>query len=813
MKIEDAIKHAIDGNALLFLGSGFSVEATPLKGDKFLTGRGLAIHLYKECGMNPPPNEELNYAAQKYEKKKGAEQLVEELQNLFTASEVHSHHERFAEVKWQAIYTTNYDDVIEKAFAKKKKRINSITIDKDSPEYISKNNVCIHINGYINELTTKSLNQSFKLTNTSYLTEEFSKSNWSFMFRRSLESCQTIIFIGYSLYDIDIQRIIYTDSSLKEKIIFIEPDFKKLEEYEDSIQEEFGTIEPIGIDGFWKKYDEILKNYTPQNTKGLLHTFDEIKAPKSISDFKYDDVFDFLFKGEYKIEHIWNCVLDSTRDSYFVVRDKHEVVLNQITQGIKNIFIHSDIANGKTLFLLGLACELISTGYRVFWLRDDLNRIYDEVNYIAGLNIKTAIIVENFPKRIEEIKYINLKRPNDLVLLMATRTSSYESSQEKLSDIFIETNSVIDININSLSDKEIKSFNHILRKYKFWGENDAWSEIRQEDFIKNKCSSELSSILLEIIKSPHIQEKFSALFNVFHSDNALTDVVVTASVLKLLEFNNPSESMIAELIDNNYLRTLEFKRNPIVKELLKLSNDRIAPRSSVIAMYGLTNFSDTRKLIDRLIKITTNAHHRGQIDKVYFGIYVRLINYGALQAMLPERGKREAVIRFYERIQNFNSAQNHPHFPLQYAIARLSYDEADDLEVAKRFLDSAYSQAKKRNWDDTRHMDNVKARYLIKHSITLIDINEAMKEFSEAHDILIKEMRTEKSDAPYKVAQQYLKFYNEKKDSLSSDNKEYLTKSSSNILEYISKLDEYIRKEKSVGICQSNLESIIKDMK
>lgn len=113
--------------------------------------------------MNPPPNEELNYAAQKYEKKKGAEKLVEELQNLFTVSEVHPHHERFAEVKWQAIYTTNYDDVIEKAFAKRKKRINSITIDKDSPEYISKNNVCIHINGYINELTTKSLNQSFKL--------------------------------------------------------------------------------------------------------------------------------------------------------------------------------------------------------------------------------------------------------------------------------------------------------------------------------------------------------------------------------------------------------------------------------------------------------------------------------------------------------------------------------------------------------------------------------------------------------------------------------------------------------------------------
>lgn len=811
MKIEDAIKHAIDGNALLFLGSGFSVEATPIKGDKFLTGKGLAIHLYKECRMSPPPNEELNYAAQKYEKKMGANKLVEELQNLFTASEVHPHHERFAEINWQAIYTTNYDDVLEKAFAKRKKKIIPITIDKDSPEYTSKKNVCIHINGYIDTLTTESLNQSFKLTNTSYLTEEFSKSNWSFMFRRFLESCQIIIFIGYSFYDIDIQRIIYADSSLKEKIIFIEPDFKKLEDYEDTIQEEFGTIEPIGINGFWKKYDEILKNYIPKNTGKLLHTFDEIKAPTSITNFRYDDVFDLLFKGDYKLEYIWNSVHNSTSDSYFIVRDKHEVVLNQINQGIKNVLVHSDIANGKTLFLLGLVCRLISNGYRVFWLKDDIEAVYSEINYITSLDTKVAIIVENFPRRTEEIKYINLKRSGNLLLLISSKTSLYEFSQERLLDLF-ETNSAVDINLNKLCNGEVNLLNNILRKYKFWGERDDWPENKQESFIKMSCSTEFSSVLLEIIKSPHIKEKFSALFNAFHSDNALTDVVVTASVLKLLDFNNPSENMISELIDSPYLRTLEFKRNPVVKELLILSNDRIVPRSSIIAMYGLTSFSDNRKLVERLVKITTNAHHRGSMDKIYFGIYVQMVNYGVLQAMLPEKGKRDAVIRFYEGIQNLSSAQNHPHFLLQYAIARLSYDEPDDLAVAKQFLDSAMAQAKKRTNYHTRHMDNVKARYLIKHSITLIDINDAMKEFVEAHEILIKQMRTEKSDAPYKVAQQYLKFYNDKKRQLNLEKKEELMNMSSDILEYISNLNEIMKKEKVIGICKSNLESLVKDI-
>ena len=174
------------------------------------------------------------------------------------------------------------------------------------------------------------------------------------------------------------------------------------------------------------------------------------------------------------------------------------------------------------LYLLGLACKFISTGYRVFWLKDDLDKSYNEINYITELDAKVAIIVENFPRRTEEIKYINLKRSSNLVLLISAKTSLYEFSQEKLSEL-IEPNSVVDINLNRLINSEIKQLNEILIKYKFWGERDSLSKSQQENFIKHNCSAELSSVLLEIIKSPHIKEKFSTLFNAFHSDNALTD--------------------------------------------------------------------------------------------------------------------------------------------------------------------------------------------------------------------------------------------------------------------------------------------------
>jgi hypothetical protein len=39
MDLSTAIKHAIDGRAVLFLGSGASAGAIPITGEEFLTGQ------------------------------------------------------------------------------------------------------------------------------------------------------------------------------------------------------------------------------------------------------------------------------------------------------------------------------------------------------------------------------------------------------------------------------------------------------------------------------------------------------------------------------------------------------------------------------------------------------------------------------------------------------------------------------------------------------------------------------------------------------------------------------------------------------
>lgn len=239
------------------------------------------------------------------------------------------------------------------------------------------------------------------------------------------------------------------------------------------------------------------------------------------------------------------------------------------------------------------------------------------------------------------------------------------------------------------------------------------------------------------------------------------------------------------------------------------------PRSSVLAKFGLTSFSDSKTLIDRIIKIATKAHecaNANQNSALYFGVYRELVNYGVLQAMLPEKGKRDALIRFYEAMKNLSAAKKHPHFWLQYALARLAQDNPEDLEKAKFYIDSAYSHARNILGYHTKHLDTVNAKYLIKHGANIHDINQAWKEVTDAHAILLRQIRTEKTEAPYNAAKEYLTFYNAKKKSLNSEQKIFLVKMCGQILEGISFLETDLQTERIIRFCKADLESLISDV-
>ncbi len=810
MDLHTAIKHAIDGKAVLFLGSGASVGARPIVGDKFLTGRELAVLLSEPAGLKPP-SEDLNFAAQRYRKVVSDAKFVELLQGYFSASTVTESHCRLSEINWHGIYTTNYDNVIERAFADRQKKLIPLTPDQDTRNHTNHKNSILHINGYIDKLTPSALGTSFKLTNTSYLTEAFANSNWSFVFRRNLETARAIIFLGYSMYDIDIQRIMFGGDALKNKTIFIEKLDKSREEIESSLQFDFGEVFPIGLDGFWKEYDIISKSYIPEDLSSTYFAFEELHPKANPEPLRDDDMFALLLTGNARTDLVWSTITGGLTAPYYIVREQISKSMTAINQGAHNVVVSSDLANGKTLFCLGLSCNLASQGYRVFWLNDDVDETAEEVERLCALPGKVALVIENYSRRLNEIRQVQTKRGDELLLIVSGKTSLHEVYNTDLSKI-LETSKTIELDINILSNPDLSGLEKLLDTYKLWGDRDALPPHKKRNFLVKECGQQLSGVLLDIIKSPEIQRRFHGLFDSFRQNSEVTDVVVAASVLKMIGFNNPREIIISEVLDSNYLYSLEFKRNSAARELLLFSSGAIVTKSSILAKFGLNSFSDARQLVDRLIKIAINSHDRGESSSLYFGIYRDLVTFSILQSMLPAKGKRDSLIRFYEGVKNLRAAKNHPHFWLQYAIARLASDRPDDLRMAKLFLDSAYAHAERRANYHTRHLDNVLARYWIQHSLTVPEISSALLEFADGHALLIKLARTGLTDSPYKVARMYLTFYNAKKAVLSESQKLMLKKMSEGILEQIPRLPENVQGHSTVEFCRSDLLSLVADV-
>ena len=210
----------------------------------------------------------------------------------------------------------------------------------------------------------------------------------------------------------------------------------------------------------------------------------------------------------------------------------------------------------------------------------------------------------------------------------------------------------IELDLNTLSPREITGIEQILATYKLWGERDAWPDRRKRRLLEEDCGGQLSGILLDVVRSPTIQTRFHALFESFNTKSELADVVVASSVLKLLGMNAPRESVVSELLNSNYLYSLDFKRNPLARELLSFQGGGVIPRSSIVAKYGLITSTDSKSLVDRLVKMAINAHDRGNDSEFYFSIYKDLVTFSVLQSMLPEKGKRDCVGREAQRLES-----------------------------------------------------------------------------------------------------------------------------------------------------------------
>ena len=133
---------------------------------------------------------------------------------------------------------------------------------------LKKNNVCLHINGKIEGAEPEDLTSKIKLSDSSYLSpDSFVNSDWYYHFKKDLETASAIVFMGYSMYDMDVKKFLFENPELQEKTYFVVRDGADFKEI--FTLRKYGHVLPIGVD----RFSDLMKDVQKQSHEdGVIFT-------------------------------------------------------------------------------------------------------------------------------------------------------------------------------------------------------------------------------------------------------------------------------------------------------------------------------------------------------------------------------------------------------------------------------------------------------------------------------------------------------------------------------------------------------------
>lgn len=364
MDIKQTLYRALKGNCVLFLGAGFSHEARNKFSKRFPSADELSLEMQRQLPSSDSSLLSLKESSEDYIDEYGKEKLFNLISETFRTKETNKDYSSLAGVSWRRIYTTNYDDLVETTYRASGRTINSLLMTDEPALMTTNDTTCLHLNGFVEKMALNKFNAEFKLTETSYLSRMFSNGKWKTIFNADLRECDYIFFIGYSLYDIDIELLLIENSEIKDKIIFItapEPNsrlIKKLVKY--------GDVHKIGVAGFLDELSNAIDTWKDVKNEFTFTQLKKFNSPAPQQDFKTSDIVSLFLYGEENQSLIKNAVLNK-ESGYYLFRNK----IRDLDYDLRNnscVVVHAKLANGKTLFCLGAMEYLIDLGYTPFVL-------------------------------------------------------------------------------------------------------------------------------------------------------------------------------------------------------------------------------------------------------------------------------------------------------------------------------------------------------------------------------------------------------------------------------------------------------------
>jgi hypothetical protein len=734
MDITTAIKHAMDGNAVLFLGAGFSIGGTNRLNQTLPTAKELSYQMCEALALNP--SDELPIVSERFidDKKvgKGIDSLISFLKDRLICTSTTYIQDIIAGLPWLRIYTTNYDNIFEISSRKLsiEREIITATLPKKSVNNLD--GAIVHMNGNIIKVTPEKFYDEFKITNKSYLKQGFLDSPWGDQFIHDINNCKAIVFVGYSLkYDLELQKIMH--NKIYDKAIFV--DRKDDDGNQEYLFSKWGEFYPIESKGFSDEIISTHANYTPEDKKQKLNGIQEILISDYInSKITPNDVLNLLVYGKYNSYYFRN-----TTDFYL----KRKGILDKVKSILelnKICLIHSNLGNGKSILLQYLASQLIEEN-NIYFL-NDVSSIQEDLSIIKARKSSTHIIfIDNYDLHLPIFRELSYDFPDNIKIIATTRTSLSDILIDHLeNDYNISLNSIGVVNIEIISDEERKDLISLLDKYNFWGSNSSLSTSEKNNLINRTYQNRLSSIFYMLLDSNVISEKMNIVFNDI-KNLEVNKYLLSQSICNICSFKLKGFE-IAHLANINYSEIEKSSLSQSFKEIFLRTADDIELRSTIFSQYIIRTTKNYALISELLTTIYINSF--SSFSKEYGIVRKKLISrsnlieiYGGRKRNTDWKARDQDIYNFYSTIQVYS--KTNPFFWLQYGITALNLNYHPD---AKIYFNNAYSYAEQLENFDSFQLDTHYARFLLTEILNY-DVAFDFDKLCQAHRLLMDNSNAE----------------------------------------------------------------------
>lgn len=720
------------GRVLLFVGSKFCESSKDQSGQTLPNHKALAREI---CDLaNVDEDDDLDYATDYFLSEFEPDILIKHLRRRFLVSTVAEPIHGILEPSWLRIYTPNYDNTlehIERSLHGKTLTVSSAWTQPD--QNLIKNIQCVHINGSIEKLEKEDLQQSFRLSDSSFSSSNFKDSYWYSTFKKDLDRCNAVIFVGCHFEEFKPIKAHFENELYKNKAFSLLD--KDISEKNRFSFERCGSIILEDVKDFAQQMpsragSENRRNYSVSSF--ALHELTEEE-----SDISDRDVWDFLAYGKLKQVHFEQAISAPQLKPYMVERDCISNIVEDLSK-FNTVVVHSEFGNGKTVLLNQIASYLALLGKKVFKLFDhEADYILDIENIVRRYD-NPVFIVDGYASYRDIVEaLLQRKQKTSFSLLLSERSGSHDYIRTEL---FGENTMVREYDIDILSNEECRAFVEILNRTGIWEVKQGLSDMRKMQIIQTNYKRKFSLALLGLLGSEQIKTRIQEIVQPLFSNPETKSTIFSICILGLMDLPI-KKSLISEVSQNDYIYKDSLTGDASFRQLFgNYQRQSIEKQSSIIMVHLLHSHFSPTYCINRLIVISEYFYEVQKYDVVNEEIYKNLMRFSFVEKLLSDTNKKSSLNTYYEKIQiRIPALARNVHYWLQYAMAKMMFK---DIRMADTYLKNAYSIAGRMKDFSTVYLDAQQARlYLLKANTVRAQSDQSKSCNSDPYELFLQAHR------------------------------------------------------------------------